>query len=114
MDGGRTDRVYAVVGRFAHDIWLRRGTRYAVTDQRILIRRDGFGGSVRSLDIRSLPMLDLRETGAGPGTIQFETESLFSGRSGFGIWTPALSASARFLRIADARVVYAIIRDQRG
>ncbi|WP_156340033.1 PH domain-containing protein [Sphingomonas sp. Leaf17] len=106
--------VYVVAGRFLHDMWLRRRTRYAVTDQRILIRRQGLGGSMRSLDIRNLPMLDLRETAAGPGTIQFETESLFSGRSGFGIWTPALSASARFLRIADARAVYAIIRGQRG
>ena len=104
---------YVIAGRFVHDIWLRRRTSYAVTDQRVVIRRVGLGGGVRSIDLVALPVLELHEDSSGRGTVRFENRSLFGG-SGFDIWVPGLASSAQFLRIADARVVYAIIRRQRA
>lgn len=104
---------YITVGRFVHDVWLRRRTHYAVTNERVIVRRTGLGGTVRSLDLAALPVLELQEGTGGRGTIRFESRPWFGG-AGFDIWVPGLAAAAQFLRIPDARSVYALIRAQRS
>lgn len=58
-------------GRALHDWWLRRRLVYAVTNQRVLILRDGAKGRLRSHDLAWLPLLELEQRGAR-GTIFIE------------------------------------------
>ena len=102
--------LYVTVGRFVIDMWLRRRTAYFVTNQRVILRK-GNGGSIRSLDIRRLPMLDLRERADGSGTINFDREpsTWFNSNSGMGFWSPAMSRDFCFMRIPNVRTTYNLI-----
>jgi hypothetical protein len=102
--------LYATIGRFVLDILLRRATRYAVTNQRIVISR---GSKTTSLDIRHLPALELSEHGDGSGTIRFGPAiSLLRANNNFGIWQPSLDPTPQFIRVPNVRSVYALIRKQ--
>ena len=103
--------LYVIAGRFLHDALLRRRLTYGVTNQRILVARGR--SKVTSLDIQRLPRLELSEHRDGTGSIDFEENSMFSGRTmnGLGVWLPAL-AGAQFFRIASPRGVYEMIRNQ--
>jgi hypothetical protein len=103
--------LYITVGRFLLDIRMRRYLQYAVTDQRILIYRQGNSAS-KSLDIKRLPAIELNERSDGCGTIRFgEASSLFA-RQNFGIWQPMFDATPQFLRIPNVRSVYELIQKQ--
>src|SRR5215831_7176076 len=47
--------LYFTVGRFVVDIWLRRRTRYALTNRRIVIARAGVFGKLRSISLYPPP-----------------------------------------------------------
>lgn len=104
--------LYVMAGRFWHDAMLRKRLTYGVTNQRVIVARGA--SKINSLDIHRLPRLELSEHRDGTGTIDFEGNAMFSGRSmsGFGIWVPALADGAQFFRIANPRGVYEIVRDQ--
>ena len=106
--------LYITIGRFWHDAWLRRRLYYAVTDQRVLVLRGAKARAITSLDLHRLPRLELSEQRDGTGTIGFETNAPFSGRSmnGFGWWVPALGGTTQFFRIDQPRSVYELIRKQ--
>ena len=104
--------LYFVFGRFAVDAWLRRATRYAVTDRRILIARSGLLANFTSMALDRLPNVQIREGSSGRGTIQFGAQaSMFNNRS-FGMWSPALDPTPQFLAIEDAKKVFDIIQRQ--
>jgi hypothetical protein len=105
--------IYAIIGRFFIDAWLRAATTYAVTNQRILIERAGPFRSRKSLDIDRLPALELVERADGSGTIRFGSVSWFAG-NGIGIWSPATDPVPQFLRIEHVRNVYELIAKQRS
>lgn len=96
---------YITVGRLFWDSYQRKRTRYAVTNQRVLIATGG--GSVKSLSITNLPALMLDERGDGTGTISFTYESQATGRPSFAALTNTLP---EFRQIDGARRVYDIIR----
>jgi hypothetical protein len=103
---------YLVVGRFVVDAFVRARTQYAVTDQRIIILREGWFAKVLTMSLDRLPALDLDQNGNGTGTINFGTDiEIGFGRrgGGMGIWTPALSNVPRFLGVADVRDVFNLI-----
>jgi len=107
--------LYLIVGRFFHDAAIRKSLRYAVTDQRILVRRGTRSSKLTSLDVHRLPMLELSEFGDGSGTITFDSSgggTFGSGRNGFDWWVPSLRSSAQFFRIDNPRSVYDLIRNQ--
>jgi len=108
--------IYLIFGRFLHDAYIRTHIYYAVTNQRVLVYNGGMGKSLKSLDIASLPTLDLTERRNRSGTISFEPSSSlfdsFYGWNSFRAWVPTLGGSVRFLDIPDARKVYEIIRRQ--
>lgn len=60
--------LYFLVGRFFYDAWTRKRTTYALTSQRVIIARRG---SVKSLDLATLPDVRLEERRDGSGTISF-------------------------------------------
>lgn len=103
--------LYITVGRFFVDAYSRRNTRYLVTNQRVLIlKRDG--RSMKSLDIDRLPAVELSERGDGSGTIRFGESSWFDPFHGFRVWMPSNDSAPQFLRIANVRSVYGLIRKQ--
>jgi len=105
--------LYITVGRFIFDMWMRSQLRYAVTDRRVLIMRV-YSSTVRSLDIRSLPMLELEERTDGSGTIRFDSAPSIWGNRGFESWQPAASRTPQFIRIERVRYVYDLICRQQA
>ena len=63
--------VYAVIGRFLLDGYMRRHLSYVVTDRRAIIARTGPWPTRLSLDLARLPHLELKEMPDGTGTILF-------------------------------------------
>jgi hypothetical protein len=104
---------YIVIGRFLIDMLVRRRQRYYVTNQRVLIERRGWGGGLRTLDIRHLPLLATTVRADGSGTLSFgQTASLFSAAghgSGMGFWHPALDPTLQFLGIANVAQVRSLV-----
>lgn len=95
------------VGQFVLDAVLRHRTWYAVTDRRILIRRDGPWGSFHALDLARLPAVELEE-GPRYGTLLFDRVPDNPRRWSRGI--PALDPAPQFLAIRDARAVFDLIQ----
>ena len=104
--------LYITVGRFFLDAAQRARTVYAVTSERILIevgRLGPFAGSTKSLPLRTLSEVQLRERGNGSGTITFGPQPF--GVSAVGNSWPGGPRVPAFDLIPDARRVYDIIRE---
>ncbi len=104
--------VYITVGRFFFDAWRRSRTRYAVTNERVLIVSGGFRRTVTSLRLKTIPAISLREARSGLGTISFgggpPFASMFGGIEG---WPGAeRHLGPRFELVPDARSVYESIQ----
>ena len=61
--------LYLVFGRFLTDARSRASTRYLLTNDRVIVRRNG---GERSMPLDGLPELTLSENGDGSGNIRFE------------------------------------------
>ena len=102
-----------IFGRFLHDAYNRTHLFYAVTNQRVIVRKTGINSGIRSLDLAALPTLDLKSGRKGRGTIafDFDDEDGFSMRGmGFAGLVPTLGNAVKFLDIPDVNSVYEIIR----
>lgn len=97
--------LYLVVGRFFVDAWVRARTRYAITNQRILIVRTGAFGKVTSISLDRLPDMQLSERPGGSGTIRFGAPAPYWA-GGWAIWTPALDPVSQFIAIENAQRVF--------
>ncbi len=102
--------IYFILGRFFADAWLRSLTRYAVTNQRVLMLRLPPLSNFSAMAIDRLPALSLEERSGGEGTIRFQGAPAYRG-NGFAIMTPALVPS-QFLAIPDARRVFELVQKQ--
>jgi hypothetical protein len=99
--------LYLIAGRFIVDAWLRRRTRYVLTNRRILITRSAPFGSTTSLFLDRLPEVQLRERANGRGTLRFGPSTSYWGRdAAFGLWSPALDPTPQFIGIENARDVF--------
>ncbi len=61
--------LYAVIGRFFMDAYLRAHTFYALTNRRIIIHRTGLLPRTTSYDVRTLPDVTIDIRGNDRGTI---------------------------------------------
>ncbi len=106
--------LYFIIGRFLHDMAIRKALIYAVTDQRVLVLRGSQSPKLTSLDIHRLPRLELSEHRDDTGTIAFESSPVLSAyaMNGFGWWVPTLGGKVQFYRIASPRAAYELIRNQ--
>jgi hypothetical protein len=104
--------VYMIIGRFFVDAWLRRNTRYAVTDRRTVIARSGIGSRLTSVSLDRLPDMQLSERSDGSGTIRFGPVMPYWGASGWGMWAPSLDPTPQFIAIDDARRVFDMIQQE--
>ena len=66
--------LYFIFGRFFMDAYVRARTRYAVTNQRVLIVTSLRSRQVKSLSLRTLSEMSIRERPDGSGTITFGPE----------------------------------------
>lgn len=109
--------LYMLVGRFWVEAKQRARTFYAVTSQRVVIVSGLLTRSVKSLSLKTLSELTLREDSEGGGTITFGPQHplgfMVHGMPpwpGVGQWM-----SPRFEAVAQVREVYEVIRQaQRG
>jgi hypothetical protein len=104
--------IYITVGRFFVDAARRARTAYAVTNERIVIEVGGvgpFAGSTKSLPLRTLSEVQLRERSDRVGTITFGPQPFRAAAFG-GSWPGGHQVPA-FDLIPDARRVYDIIRE---
>jgi hypothetical protein len=101
-----------MVGRFFIDAWLRRGTRYALTDRRVLILRTRPTADFTALQLDRLPQARLSQRRDGRGSIRFgpPTNPFAFGGAGFSIWTPSLDPTPQFLGIPDAAKVFDLVQ----
>ena len=108
--------LYLIIGRFALDAFIRARTQYAVSNQRILVLREGWFSKLLTMPLERLQTPDLDQSGDGTGTISFENDvQIGYGRRGnIGAWTPALSNIPRFLGITDVRQVFDLIQSARN
>jgi len=104
--------LYLIIGRFALDAFVRARTQYAVSDQRIIILREGWFSKLLTLPLQRLPALDLDQRGDGTGTISFGSDAQvgYGRRNGISAWTPALSNAPQFLGITEARETFNLIQ----
>ncbi|WP_442679848.1 hypothetical protein ACSBM8_01170 [Sphingomonas sp. ASY06-1R] len=98
---------YMSVGRLLHDAYLRAHTRYTLTSHRILIERDGLQPRRVVIDLRQLPILDVRETRSGVGTIYFGVPSILASFFGdrWRYCVPEMSQLPALRSIPDVRRV---------
>jgi hypothetical protein len=105
--------LFISVGRFYHEMKLRRQTAYLVTDQRILISCAIKYDSPFSLRYDQMPSVEFHTNADGTGTVGFglrrndvrETHgAMFEDFYGLG--------EPMFEHLADARTVYELVREQ--
>jgi hypothetical protein len=106
--------LFAVIGRFFLDAWLRRRTSYGVTDRRVLVIRGGRFNKLVALNVDKLPEVSLSEKRDGRGTITFGPDTTLWVRRGFSGLLPSLDPSPRFLEIENARGVFDQIQGLAG
>ena len=88
--------LYLVIGRFVFDAWRRSRTFYGLTEQRVIILSGWFSTSIKSIPIKSLPDLSLKEKSNGSGTIIFGT-GRFGSEIYARIYWPGMSAISAIL-----------------
>jgi hypothetical protein len=102
---------YLVAGRFLVDALRRAKTSYGVTNERVLIISGIFQRTVKSLNLRTLSDITLRERRDQRGSISFggSAEWLWF-MSGIDVWVPGAGDSKSFEYIRNAKQVYEQIR----
>jgi hypothetical protein len=103
--------LYLIAGRFFVDAWQRGRTYYGLTSERILLVSAGFQREVKSLPLRNLPEVTLRERGDRSGTISFGPASATHGWLAEAPW-PGMGKylPPRFDMVENARLVYGQIQ----
>jgi hypothetical protein len=102
--------LFFIVGRFIADAWLRNSTRYALTNQRVLIDRSGRFARFTALYLDGLPNIELVRESNGRGTLRFGQPTSMWGRNGFAYWMPSLDPTPQFIAIDDAEHVFGQIQ----
>lgn len=102
--------LYIMIGRFFVDAKIRANTDYAVTNERIIIASGFSGRKIKSLSLKTLPVISLSEKPDGHGTLAFGDLTQFAtGARASGYWPGAASPSI-FEMIPNVRDVETIIR----
>jgi hypothetical protein len=102
--------LYLILGRFFVDAWRRARTYYGLTAERVLIITVPFQRQVKSIPLRGLPELTLKERGDRSGAIVFgSAPSIYGGLA--GSWPGGGSHSPpSFEMIENVRQVFEQIR----
>jgi hypothetical protein len=101
--------LYLIAGRFVLDARVRAGTRYALTNRRVLILRIAPFARFTALSLDQLADASLSEGRAGRGTIHFGPQTASWGRQ--NTWMPWLDRTPQFFRIENAGSVFQQIQE---
>jgi len=96
--------LYLSVGHFFWSAFCRRYTEYAVTNQRVIVRTSLLSRTIQSIEYRKIRAITLTEKSDGSGTIHFGESS------GADAGNATTSGATKMEAVADARLVYNIIR----
>lgn len=104
--------VYLIIGRFFVDSFQRSRTVYGITDQRVLIVSGLMSKELKSMPLRTLSEVSLRERRTGSGSIVFgRTNDMYGTRYGT-LWPGMRSrVSPEFELIKNVRNVYEILKE---
>jgi hypothetical protein len=106
--------LYFVFGRFLVDMWVRSGTRYTLTNRRVLIERGGPFPRQIVVNLADLPPVTFFARSSGRGTIRFgESFGIWGRGNGFGAWSPSLDPTPQFILIENAQNVFDLIHRAR-
>jgi hypothetical protein len=102
--------LYIVGGRFWIDARRRARTTYALTSERLLISSGRRAPAMKSLDLRTVSDITLRERRDGSGTITFGPTHPLAALYAGAAW-PGVAQPPSFEMIPSARRVYELIRE---
>lgn len=105
--------LYLIVGRFFHDMYIRREMIYGLTEKQIIIKR---GDKLRFVDLSSLTDMQLSTKKDGSGSILFNSrlhQINSRGNSSNLAFTP-LSMGLGFEAIPNVQSVYSQIEELRN
>ena len=94
--------LHMLIGRFFWDQWVRSKTYYGLIDQRAIIVRNGWRGSVKTIGISGMDEVSLVPGSGRRGTILFGPER----NSWHGFSDSGLKPAPRFEQVEEARSVY--------
>lgn len=97
--------LYMIVGRFVYDSWVRSGTYYGLSNQRVLILKTVPTTRTRSLNLKGLAEISLMETADGRGTVSFGSTNPFHAMMGMQ-WPGMGEPTPAFEGIENARDVH--------
>lgn len=98
--------IYMMFGRFLVDMWVRRNMSYAVTNKRILIKRNGLFAQFTSIKLNALTDVQMNRSLYG-GTLRFSAVKSFNN---MGIsMSPSLDRIPQFIGIEQSEKVLNII-----
>jgi hypothetical protein len=95
--------VYMTFGHYWYDAWIRARTRYALTDRRALIARNGLRRELKSWPISPDTAIDYLP--GDPASIRFATETTRDSEGG------VVQTRTGFEMIPDGATVYSLVRD---
>ena len=104
--------IYLLVGRFYVDAVIRTRTCYGLTNQRVIILSGLWTRQVKSLSLRTLPEISLREGPGARGTIEFDSSPWPMMQWFPGMIWPGISRyqPPSFELVERAREVYDLVR----
>jgi hypothetical protein len=107
--------LYILVGRFFYEAYRRGNTYYGVTSRRVLIVRTGIGGSLTSLNLRTLP--DVKLTGGRSSRLR--SIEFSSAARPFGSWFassgwPGTQMAPTFELLDNAQEAHDIVLQAQG
>lgn len=97
--------LYMILGRFVYDSWVRSGTYYGLSNQRVLILKTRPTTSTRSLNLRGMAEISLKEKSGGSGTITFGSPNPLQAMMGMQ-WPGIGDSTPMFEEIEGAKNVY--------
>jgi len=103
--------LYMMIGRFFFDAYQRSKTFYGVTSERVIIVTNTFGTSIKSLNIRMMPTVTLKEKKDDTGTVVLGHDPEDNNGWTWGKSRNRKQGPPTLELIPNARKVYEIIRE---
>jgi len=105
--------LYMIFGRFFFEAKQRKNTFYGVTDKRIIILSGIFSKHSKSLAVKLLSDISLKEKKNGIGSVILGQENPMAGFMAGSSWPGGKNPTPRLDNIPDSKKVYDIVRGLR-
>lgn len=102
--------LYIVFGRFIHQKYILKNTRYALTTHRAIRYKKG---KISSCDYRNEPSITVKVKKDGTGTITFGSHTPYGLKRGLDFINDPIYGVVEFTNIPDVQNVHRIINQQK-